>query len=65
MRAQKCIKSGSVKVVGRDALLQRGSNVAAEMQTGGICAYVATMGSLITPLLIYMLLLYVARSSDP
>ena len=39
-------------------------SVAAEMQTSGICAYVA-MGGLITPLLIYMPFLYVARSSDP
>ena len=39
------------------------SSVAAEMQTGGICAYVAK-GGLITLLLIYMPFLYVARSSD-
>jgi len=58
MHAQKCIKSGLVKLVGQDALLQRGSNVAAEMQTGGICAYVA-MGGVIN---IYFV--YLARSSD-
>ena len=33
-----------VKLVGRDALLQRGSTVTAEMQTGWDSCYVATTG---------------------
>ena len=64
IRAQKCIKSGSVKLVGWDALLRSGSNIIPEIPTGGICAYVG-MGSLITSLVLYMPFLYVARSSDP
>ena len=37
------------------------AGVTVKMQTGGICAYVAIVGGLITPLLIYMPFLYVAR----
>jgi len=44
-------------------LVHQASTVTAEMQTGGICGYVA-MGGLITTLLIYMPFLYVVRSSD-
>ena len=66
MRAQKCIKSGLVELVGWDAVLQRGSNVTAEMQTGRMLTWPPPLvvGGLITPLLIYMPFLYVARSSD-
>jgi len=55
---------GVVKLVSRDAQLQRGSTVIGEMQTGGICTHVATIGSLLSPLLIYMPFLYIARSFD-
>jgi len=42
-------------------------SVAAEMQTGGMLTWPPPLvvGGLITPLLIYMPFLHVARSSDP